>query len=75
MDETKILNKLIELQESVNEVKEQLAEKPTRTEVNSQFDRLAHIAERLDQEKTVSSYRPDEHDVRITKLEQQASLT
>lgn len=71
MNETKVLNKLLEhderfasLEASMEVVKENL------NHLINSTDKILNTVNRLDQEKTVANYRLDQHDKRITKLEQ-----
>lgn len=75
MNEETIYGKLLEADVRLEHVETLVSELPTRTEINGQLDKILHIVERLDLEKTVANYRLDTHDVKIAKLEQQISAT
>lgn len=72
MDETKIFGEIYGLKEEVKEIKERLGNVETSlSNLTNVADKILHTVERIDQEKTVTNFRLDEHNTRITKLETQ----
>jgi hypothetical protein len=75
MDETKIYSKLIEHDERLERLEGKVDHLETAMgSLQNTTDKILHIVERLDQVKTVTSYRLDDHDARIGKLEQSVNV-
>lgn len=75
MDETKIYSKLLEHDERLERLEEKIENLATKAEMHNKLDKILHIVERLDTERVATNYKLDQHEQRITKLEQQAAST
>ena len=76
MEETKVIAKLIEHDEKLENIgTEMQGVQQGINHLTEVTDKILHIVERLETEKTVSSHRLDEHDVRLSKLEEKLTTT
>lgn len=70
MDETKIYSKLLEHDEQLERIEEKIENLATKAVMHDKLDKILHIVERLDTERITTNYKLDQHEERITTLEQ-----